>query len=219
MPYKKEIPNWRQYEWLITKIFHDEHYSIDTKVIHDTKLDSKFTDGTRQIDILVKGSNFKTMVECKLHSRPVDLTSVEKFMSMLSDTDADFGILISSSGFTKSARQRIREFPDKITLEHTDWELAYKSGVDLMSYSRLPEICRHCQNEYEYGKEVPGLLCWEGGKGLEVNGKISSFSISNCLKCNAQTVYCDSCGWVTIAEHEEACCELRDVFVSCYNKT
>jgi hypothetical protein len=213
------ISKGRQYEWLISKIFHDERYSINTKVIHDTKLDSKFTDVTRQIDILVECNKVKTMIECKNHTRPIDLKAVESFLSMFKDTNADFGILVSASGFTKSAVQRVQEFPKQITLESIDWESAYERCVDEPSYGRLPEICTHCLSEYEYGKEVPGLLCWEGGKGLEINGKISSFSISNCLKCNAQNVYCDSCGWVTIAGHDEACCELRDVFVSCYNKT
>ncbi|NNG42755.1 restriction endonuclease [Pseudoalteromonas sp. NEC-BIFX-2020_002] len=213
---KDGIDKGRQYEWLISKIFHNERYSINTKVIPDTNLDSKFTDGTRQIDILVENDKFKTMIECKNHSRPIDLKAVESFLSMFKDTSADFGILVSASGFTKSAIQRVKEFPKQITLEHIDWESAYRSAINEHTYGHFPEICTQCLSEYEYGKEVPGLLCWESGFGLEVNGKISLFSISSCLKCNLQTVYCDSCGWETIAVHEESCCDLRNEFVSCY---
>ncbi len=68
-------------------------------------------------------------------------------MSMISDVGANFGVLISSNGFTSSVPRRVREFGDRIKLEHLDWQ----------------EACS------------------------------------------------DSCGWVIVAEHEEPCCELRDV--------
>ncbi len=41
---------------------------------------------------------------------------------------------------------------------------------------------------------------------------IENYKIGRCLKRKLYTVYCDSCGWVTVAEYEESCCELRDVF-------
>ncbi|SGY87513.1 restriction endonuclease [Moritella viscosa] len=209
----KSHPNWRQYEWLISKIFHDNNSSMATEILHDTRIMGEYSERSRQIDILIKTNELKTMIECKCYSIPVDIKSVESFLGMFSDVKADFGILISSSGFTKSAEKRIREFQGQITLEKLDWEAAYKASFDEVSYGRISDICSHCIDQYESGKDVPGLLCWNHGFGLEIQGKISSFSISKCLKCNCHTVYCDCCGWMTIVEHDEPCCELRDEFL------
>jgi hypothetical protein len=216
---EKEVPDWRQYEWLISKIFHDNQSSFSTRVLHDARIVGEYSERSRQIDILVETSNTKTMIECKHYSTPIDLKSVEAFLAMFSDVKADNGILISSSGYTKSAERRISEFQGIITLEHLDWETAYESSFNEISYGRMSDVCTHCLNKYNSGKEVPGLLCWEHGFGVEQQGKISSFSISKCLKCNSHTVYCDSCGWITIAEHEESCCKLRNRFISWYNET
>jgi hypothetical protein len=216
---EKEVPDWRQYEWLISKIFHDNQSSLSTRVLHDTRIIGEYSERSRQIDILVKTSKTKTMIECKHYSIPIDLKAVEAFLGMFSDVKADNGILISSSGYTKSAEKRIKEFQGIITLEHLDWETAYENSFNEISYGRMLDVCTYCLNKYESGKDVPGLLCWEHGFGIEIQGKISSFSISKCLKCNSHTVYCDSCGWVTIAEHEEPCCELRNGFIAWYNET
>lgn len=216
---EKKIPNWRQYEWLISKIFHDNQSSLSTKVLHDTHIMGEYSERSRQIDILVKTTNSKTMIECKHYSTPIDLKAVESFLGMFVDVKADNGILISSSGFTKSAEKRITEFQGRITLEHLDWESAYESTFNDISYGRMSDVCTHCLKEYESGKYVPGLLCWEHGFGFEIQGKLSSFSIAKCLKCNSHTVYCDSCGWVSIAEYDESCCSLRNEFVRCYNET
>lgn len=218
MSSEKEIPNWRQYEWLISKIFHDDQSSLSTKVLHDSRIIGEYSERSRQIDILVETNSSKTMIECKHYSTPIDIKAVEAFLSMFSDIKADNGILISSSGYTKSAEKRITEFQRRITLEHLDWESAYESSFSEISYGRMSDVCTHCLTKYESGKDVPGLLCWEHGFGFEIQGKLSSFSIAECLKCKSHTVYCDSCGWITIAEHEEPCCALRNEFLGATTK-
>ncbi len=210
----EEAPKWRQYEWLISKIFHDEYSSLDTKVIYDARIAGQYSERSRQIDILVKANSVKTIVECKDYSKPVDLKGVESFLGMFSDVKADFGILISSSGFTKSAKNRIRELSVLISLEHLDWETAYTTSFEEQSYGRISDLCSCCFNKHELGKSVPGLLCWEHGFGVEIEGKISQFSVAKCLKCSNHSVYCDCCGRTTA--DEEACCRLSSMFMSCY---
>jgi hypothetical protein len=216
---EKEIPKWRQYEWLISKIFHDEYATFSTKVINNSSVIGEYSERSRQIDVLVESDHSKTMIECKYYSRPIDIKAVEAFLSMFSDVKADLGILISSSGFTKSAVKRIREFPKQITLEHIDWESAYKSSFSETTYGQMEDVCSHCFDKYESGKEVPGLLCWEHGFAIELQGKVDIYSIAKCLKCNSKTVYCQACGCVSLAECDETCCDNRDVFLECYNET
>lgn len=219
MSSEKGIPNWREYEWLISKIFHDCQSALSTKVLYDTRIMGEYSERSRQIDILVETNSSKTVIECKHYSTPVDLKAVEAFLSMFLDIKADNGILISSNGFTKSVEKRITEFQGRIALEYLDWESAYESSFSEISYGRMSDVCTHCLTKYESGKDVPGLLCWEHGFGFEIQGKLSSFSIAKCLKCKSLTVYCDSCGQNTIAEHEETCCTLRNEFIRCYNET
>ncbi len=214
-----KVPEWRQFEWLISKIFHDNHTSLKTKVINDTSVIGEYSERSRQIDILVESVDCKTMIECKHYSRPVDLKAVEAFLSMFEDVNADFGILISSSGFTKSGSKRILQFPDKIKLEHIDWNSAYENSFQEEEYGRMKDVCSNCIEKYESGKEVPGLLCWDHGHYLEIQGKAFMYSIAECLKCNSIAVDCDSCGKVTLPNSDETCCANRDVFLKCYNET
>lgn len=214
----KESPEWEQYEWLITKIFHDNSESQTETVLHNAKIIGEYSESSRQIDVLIENNHIKTIIECKHHSRPVDLKGFADFKEIFDDVKADIGILISSSGFTKSVSKRVTEYEGKVTLEHIDWEKAYLSFQE-QSYGQITDLCNYCIDSYKSGKEVPGLLCWEHGFGIEVNQKISMYSFAKCLKCKNHTVYCDSCGWITIAEHEEACCELRDIFIEACIKT
>ena len=218
MPSLKETPQWKQYEWLITKIFHNDCASLSTKVLHDTTLVGEYSEISRQIDILIEENNLKTMIECKHYSKPVNIKELESFLSMFSDVQANFGIFISSNGFTKSVYKRIREFDGKITLEHINWEKAYESFEE-QSYGRITDLCKECASEYKRGKEVPGLLCWEHGLGLEIEGIISMYSVGKCLKCKNKIVYCDPCGWTTNLKDKEGCCMLRNSFLKLYKTT
>ncbi|MBA1437368.1 MAG: restriction endonuclease [Epsilonproteobacteria bacterium] len=217
MPSIKETPQWKQYEWLITKIFHDNNSSLSVKVLHDTNLIGEYSEISRQIDVLIEENNTKTMIECKHYSKPVNIKELESFLSMFTDVQAKFGIFISSSGFTKSVYKRIREFDGRITLEHINWEKAYAS-FEKKSYGRITDLCDECKDKHIRGKEVPGLLCWEHGLGLEIDGIISMYSIGECLKCANKTVYCDPCGWITNI-NEESCCTFRDAFLKLYYTT
>ncbi|MFT6910308.1 MAG: hypothetical protein ACJAS1_007036 [Oleiphilaceae bacterium] len=54
---EKEVPDWRQYEWLISKIFHDSQSSFSTRVLHDANIIGEYSERSRQIDILVETNN------------------------------------------------------------------------------------------------------------------------------------------------------------------
>jgi len=50
----KNTPEWKQYEWLITKIFYDDYSELQTSIIPDTKLYGEKSKISRQIDILIE---------------------------------------------------------------------------------------------------------------------------------------------------------------------
>lgn len=215
---KDNIPKWKQYEWLIMKIMHNVHSCLEIEVIYDSALLGKYSEVSRQIDILItnKEANIKTAVECKNYKNPIDVKGVESFISMMSDINADFGVMIASSGFTKAAKNRVSEYEEKIKLEHLSWINAYESSFNKIEYGRIRDICAHCSLPNDFTKSVPGLLCWGSAIGIwDSNGKVSIGQIGKCIKCNSITVYCDSCGCLSMAKYEEPCCELRDKFINC----
>ena len=215
----KEIPRWKQYEWLIMKTIHSNLESLDIQVIHDMHLKGEYSTRSRQVDILVydKVKNIKTIIECKDYSSPIDVKNIESFMGMMSDLRADFGIVISTNGFTASVPKRITEFGNKIKLEHLSWITAYENSFEAKTYGMIKDICESCNADYKYGIEVPGLICWGTPIGISNSmGKIAIGYVGKCIKCLCHTVYCDYCGWLTIIENEDECCELRDKFFDFY---
>lgn len=203
----KDIPEWKQYEWLISKIFHDDLASIDIKVLPDAKITGQYSERSRQIDILVNNNGIKTIIECKHHSIPLDVKDIESFIGMFNDVGADNGIMISSNGFSKTAKNRINEFKTKIKLEHIEWEKAYENSFQAESYGRIKDLCEYCNNHSTQGTEVPGLLLWNGGYALEKNSIIWRYDFAKCLKCDKYTIYCDSCGVTYVVGEDEHCCQ------------
>jgi len=57
----------------------------------------------RQIDITINRANHKTMVECRIHSKPQDSKWVEELIGRKISLEYDSLIGVSSSGFTKNA--------------------------------------------------------------------------------------------------------------------
>jgi Restriction endonuclease len=79
----------------------------------DQKLPGLLSGTDRQIDVLVKGpfageveEDLTAIVDCKHYARNIDVTSVEAFLGLVEDVDVDLGFLITSKGFSKSAKRR-----------------------------------------------------------------------------------------------------------------
>lgn len=82
------------------------------QVALDERVRGRFTNRLRQVDVTVRGplvgvaSGF-IAVECKRHARRVDVRLVESFIGLVGDVRADVGLMVSASGFSKSALARI----------------------------------------------------------------------------------------------------------------
>ena len=134
---------------------------------------------------------------------------------MFSDTGADFGLMISTSGFTKSAERRFEEYRGKVEHRQLDQEKAYEKAFLIESYGVITDVCDCCPG-WEVGKEVPGLLLWDIPYGLNVNNKVFLMYVAKCLKCRGHTFYCDSCGVVSNTVEGEYCCDLLKEFTDYY---
>lgn len=99
---------WKRFEELIKKV--QEELAPDAIVKLDDKIIGKETGVIRQIDISVRQSigNYEILVaiDCKDYSRPVDVKEIEAFIGMIQDVHANKGVIVSASGFTKTAKTR-----------------------------------------------------------------------------------------------------------------
>ena len=70
--------------------------------------------GDREIDILLKTISFdmeiRTMVECKNHTRKVDVKYLDAIVSKMKDVKANKAVIVSSKGFTSGAKSKAREY-------------------------------------------------------------------------------------------------------------
>ncbi|WP_238966168.1 hypothetical protein [Vibrio alginolyticus] len=65
----KQIPDWKQYEWLITKILHDERSEPNVTVLGDLRIRGEYSESSRQIDVLIEQGSIRTIVECKHYDK------------------------------------------------------------------------------------------------------------------------------------------------------
>lgn len=101
-------PKSRELEILVAKI--QAQLAPDAEVSHDVRLLGRYSQRTRQIDVLVKqriGQHEMLIVlEAKDYNRPVDVKSVEEFQGLLDDVGAHKGALVAPRGFSAAAKRR-----------------------------------------------------------------------------------------------------------------
>ena len=104
-------PEWRNYEAQI----HDALKSgvaADADVLFDQRLPGRFSGIERQVDVVVRGrfaglpGDDLMIVDCKLITRRLGVTHVEKFAGLLEDVGVGRGLLFTGKGFSASAKRR-----------------------------------------------------------------------------------------------------------------
>ncbi|HHV29827.1 MAG TPA: restriction endonuclease [Clostridium sp.] len=210
---------WKSYEWLVTKIYHDQMHSIDIDVKYNQRIRGELSDQLRQIDILITenrdNNEFITIIDCKHHNGKIDIKGVEEFLGMCEDVGAKNGILISKEGFTSGAIRRVRH-RDDIKLETIDWETAYQKAEEAYIYNTISDLCDCCTNPKDKGKSIPGIILWDLGWGVEIEGILYMFGFGECLKCNVKHLYCDSCGAISHVHENKYVCECCDMDYSAF---
>lgn len=103
--------SWRAYEQQIyerIKGFAGE----EAEVIFDHKLHGHLSGVDRQIDVFVRGqfanqtATGTMAVDCKCWSTRVDVADVDRFVGTIEDVRTDFGLLVTTEGFTPAAERR-----------------------------------------------------------------------------------------------------------------
>lgn len=192
---------WKKYEWLLTKLFYDKHFPENIE--YNVRLIGRKSGVQRQVDILLEHEGKNIAIECKKYTRKVGLKTVESFIAMVGDVDIDQGLIISESGFTKPALQRI-DAEKNVKAMSIPWDEAYES-CPMDGYGRIPEVCPICRDCKTFLEDVPGIILWNFGLCSINDGVISMFAPGYCLCCNTKFLYCDPCGWITVSNNNYKC--------------
>ena len=96
---------WIAFEHLVAQI--QKSLSPKATVKHNESIMGIDSKAKRQIDITIRENigQFEMLiaVDCKAHSRPIDLDELSKSISLFDDIRAHQGVVVSASGFTKKA--------------------------------------------------------------------------------------------------------------------
>jgi hypothetical protein len=83
----------------------------DATVTWDEKIpDPDSLSRTRQIDITIRRKQSLTIIECRLHKDPQDVTWIEELIGRRASLQADAVIAVSASGFTSTAIAKARRY-------------------------------------------------------------------------------------------------------------
>ena len=132
-----EEPKWKRFEKLATDI--QKELSPNAEVEHDVRLQGHDSGTLRQIDVVVRDHigqySFLIVMQCKDEKKPLDVNVVGEFGAVIEDVKANKGVLVSSSGFTKSAinlaRKKGIDVFRLVDVENYDWR----------SYATMPVAC------------------------------------------------------------------------------
>jgi hypothetical protein len=98
-------------EILIAKI--QKSLAPNATVEHNVQLPTRDGLRTRQVDVLVRDNigryEFLIVIDCKDHSRKLDVRGVGEFYDLVTDVGAHRGVLVCPKGFTSGALSRAKE--------------------------------------------------------------------------------------------------------------
>jgi hypothetical protein len=188
--------DWRAYE---SQIFEQlkKVAGDDATVELDVSLPGRFSRADRQVDVYVEGnfagkvSHGTMAVDCKCFSRRVDVKDVETFIGLVEDVGTDFGLLVTTEGYSEAARNRA--------------EAARGVKIDIVPYEELSEweppfqFCDVCTDWSS--DRMPGGV-YIDRFGPKHPGAHLAVGAGRCDRCQAIYMEC-SCGTINYAVEAE----------------
>lgn len=99
------IPKWKEFENLVYEI--QRNFAGGAEVKKNDFIMGRDSQTERQIDISIRKKvaqyEILIVIDCKDHTRPIDIKKMGEFITTVQDVRANKGAIISSSGFTKNA--------------------------------------------------------------------------------------------------------------------
>jgi hypothetical protein len=100
------LPPHRKFERQVERIHQLLEVEGSTVTWNDNIADPDNPSQSRQIDVSIRRDGSLTLVECRIHKQPQDVTWIEELMGRRTSLNADAVIAVSASGFTATAREK-----------------------------------------------------------------------------------------------------------------
>jgi hypothetical protein len=99
---KKQNVDWRSFEEFVARIYKEIDPNAEVK--HNEEVEG------RQIDVTIRkkvvGIDLLIIIQAKWYNKPVQVTHVDAFESVIKEVGASKGILVCNKGFTKGAKEK-----------------------------------------------------------------------------------------------------------------
>lgn len=181
------MPPRRDYEQEIYEMLRAKA-DADARVECDVKLPGQLSGADRQVDVYVEGlfaggvlpGPATLSVDCKCWSSTVNVPDVERFIGLVEDVGTDFGLMITTVGFSKAAQTRAAR--------------ARGVQIDVITFKQLEEwrpnveMCQVC--EVGPGSDaMPGMMYVERfAPGGELSDERAF--VGECDRCQAVHLLC-----------------------------
>lgn len=191
------MSDWRDYELEIHDLLAGKA-EPGAVIDFDVKRPGHLSGTDRQIDVWLGGTlaggvvpNRVTLaVDCKCWSSTVNVPDVERFIGTLEDVQADIGLLVTTTGFSRAAQRRAGRA--------RGLQLEVVTFAQLRDWEPDVEWCRVC-NDGE-SESMPGMFYAERLVDAPVEERLT---VGMCDRCQAIHLRC-SCGTLTgVYEGEE----------------
>jgi hypothetical protein len=139
-----DLPAHKQFERQIERI-HQLLEAEGSVITWDDHIpDPDNPDQARQIDVTIRRDGSLTLVECRIHKTPQDVTWIEELMGRRTSLGADAVIAVSASGFTKTAKEKakhhgiiLRDFASLSREEIQNWGRKWKLAVNYCEFTNV----------------------------------------------------------------------------------
>ena len=163
---------------------HQDHESVS--ITANAKLLGRISGRSRQIDVLIEDLRFsprayRLVVDAKLRKRKLDIEEIESFEGKMRDVGASHGVIVVSSGVTRSAKRRAE---DAIAITILDYEDA------IGEYDWHFEPCLICPAP----KSEIGTVLWNPHKVTGLGPGWLMYRTGKCSSCGSFHVWCGDCG-------------------------
>ncbi|XDD41658.1 restriction endonuclease [Leptospira sp. WS60.C2] len=199
--------NWKKYENQVFSYFKNRY--PNSQIEQNIFIIGQLSKTKRQIDLLleeiVAGYKIRIVIECKDWNKPLDVADVEQFVQKLNDVRISKGVIIAKSGYTKAAKEYIKNTGD-INLHVLKFEdLGKFQGFYGFTYRGIHGAIVTPPNGWIIDAQVPKQMIENGGLCLmypmELEAK-DSFKEKN-------LIYFD----ITELDEFENCDNLLDIFL------
>lgn len=180
----------KEYELLIEQLYRS--LEPNAEIIQDDHILGRDTNANRQIDVSIRykfaGTTNLIIIQAKDYKNPADVNKVGEFLSVIRDVNANKGILICSSGFSKKAVEYAKNKGIELLTLHSAqnkrWETLLKVNVKKTVHHFAMEDHLLISVGDKAGKEVKVTFDTYSYDKLNIIG-LADIAYDNIIKKNA----------------------------------